>query len=882
MKFRRIKPLSSYINKRTFVKKLISATVITGILGGQLFSLLAYADVLGTHLSSDRLPVAQGTTLVTNVYNDSSVGKQTEHYFEYTPNEGALPVLTNGWSAYGKRNISQANDILKQKGYDPVIGINADFFSFKTGVPMSHTIIDGKVYTADTSKTPAIGFYANGTAYAGELSISVNLTTASGESFVIDCINKYRQPYAVYLYDRNYGEETHSPDSGRDIVLSDVSGEFIIGKKVTATVESISDNSGSVSIPEGKLLLGVSETAADEIKGRLNCLEEGEKVTISITVNEDFDIWKDIKYAVGGTGGTLITNGELNYTDDGANPRTAIGIKEDGTLIFYTIDGRQKGYSYGVRKETLAKRLLELGCVNAINLDGGGSTSLGYAVPGSKEFKIANSPSEGSLRSCANFFFILNLLESDGIAQTLNLGNHGVALLSGSTVSMAATSAFDKSFRFADIPDNITYYIEDDADTPDKNGRTSYITEDGTLMAYGNGDIYVAGKSDSAYGSARVSTIATPDNIDIYNSDSGEKLNELIIDPGTSVQLDAVSTWYGTTLISDRSCYTWTVIGDSASVGTINKDGFFTASDTSGAKGKLIINAGLCTREIPVLVAGEEYYESLKEYPIITGTVKKGALSAYVNNVFSEEGIKVTLDGKPYDYDYNSSTGEITVAFPDGKYHKIGVFATAETGLSSMAFLETSGISTVGNKFPDTEDHWAKNYITYIADCGIVEGSLEGDDILFNPNKHMTRTELAIMLCNYLEINADEYADVELPFIDKDEIPWWAENRVKAIYKNGIMQGQLGQYGVSFSPNAQVNRMEFAIALNRLLPKGLKSEPITAVDKGDIPFWAEESMRVIVAQGIMTGYPDGTLLPLQSVTRAEAVKMMFNILGAGK
>ncbi|MGN1092908.1 MAG: S-layer homology domain-containing protein, partial [Monoglobaceae bacterium] len=105
---------------------------------------------------------------------------------------------------------------------------------------------------------------------------------------------------------------------------------------------------------------------------------------------------------------------------------------------------------------------------------------------------------------------------------------------------------------------------------------------------------------------------------------------------------------------------------------------------------------------------------------------------------------------------------------------------------------------------------------------------------------------------------------------------------VKAIYSLNIMQGQLGQYGVSFNPNANINRMEFAIALNRLLPKGLKSEPIYSADKDDIPFWAEDSMRVIFAQGIMTGYPDGTLRPTQSVTRAEGVKMLFNIIGAGK
>ena len=73
-----------------------------------------------------------------------------------------------------------------------------------------------------------------------------------------------------------------------------------------------------------------------------------------------------------------------------------MGIKADGSIIFYTIDGRQSGYSYGARKETVAKRLLELGCVDAVNLDGGGSTQLGGTLPETTDFVILNSPSESS------------------------------------------------------------------------------------------------------------------------------------------------------------------------------------------------------------------------------------------------------------------------------------------------------------------------------------------------------------------------------------------------------------------------------------------------------------------------------------------------------
>lgn len=861
------------------MKKILSIFLITLLLGTN-----AYADVLGTHISSSRKEIALGTTFYTNVFNNSSVGKQTEHYFEYIPNDMTVPALTNGWTAYGKRTLTQANNILIQQGYNPVAGMNADFFSFQTGVPMSNTIIDGRIFTADSSWLPAIGFKDDGTAFIGTLPISTTITTDDGSLFKVECINKYRQPYALYLFNKDFADNTHSPGWGRDVVLGNVSGDFKLGGAVTATVESISDNDGSVPIPDDKLILSVSADAAQELKDRLNCLTPGTNITISTMAEQDSDIWNGIRYAVGATGGKLLTDGQLDYADESAAPRSAVGVRADGSIIFYTIDGRQTNYSYGARKETVAKRLLELGCTDAINLDGGGSTTIGYAEPGSKEFKVANSPSDGAQRSCANFLFVLNLCQADGIPYSLSLDNYGTALLSGATTKINAT-ALDRSFCYASLENGVTFYIEDDADTPDINGRKSVITDDGYITAYGNGDIYVGAYSDDAYGSTMIASVQTPESITIYNSDAGYQLNEIVLGPKETIQLDAVSTWYGTTLISDSSCYKWTVVSDNASVGNVNSDGFFSASDNDGATGKLVVNAGLCVTEIPIRILGGNSGDNSILYPQINGEVYNNTFKGNVSgDNIKKDNISITIDGERTDFDYENVSGNISFDIKNGKsdYHKIGVFVTADSGASSMKFFETANISSVQNKFRDTDSHWAKGYISYLSDCGIVNGSLEGDEIFFRPERHMTRTEFAIMLCNYLNLDKDSYADVELPFIDKDEIPWWAENSVKAIYSLNIMQGQLGQYGVSFNPNANINRMEFAIALNRLLPKGLKSEPIYSADKDDIPFWAEDSMRVIFAQGIMTGYPDGTLRPTQSVTRAEGVKMLFNIIGAGK
>ena len=93
----------------------------------------------------------------------------------------------------------------------------------------------------------------------------------------------------------------------------------------------------------------------------------------------------------------------------------------------------------------------------------------------------------------------------------------------------------------------------------------------------------------------------------------------------------------------------------------------------------------------------------------------------------------------------------------------------------------------------------------------------------------------------------------------------------------GIMKGQLADGGNIFNPDANIKRVEYAISIYRLLPEGLAPAEIQAADRSDVPWWAEKEMQIAVGQGILSGYPDGTIRPNQSVTRAEAAKILYTI-----
>lgn len=95
-------------------------------------------------------------------------------------------------------------------------------------------------------------------------------------------------------------------------------------------------------------------------------------------------------------GPTLIINGEVQTLSDidgrsidsqGTDPRTAIGQKADGSIVLLTIDGRQ-GLQAGATIGDVQKLMLAQGVKNAVNLDGGASTTLYY------NGKVINSPSD--------------------------------------------------------------------------------------------------------------------------------------------------------------------------------------------------------------------------------------------------------------------------------------------------------------------------------------------------------------------------------------------------------------------------------------------------------------------------------------------------------
>jgi exopolysaccharide biosynthesis protein len=113
-----------------------------------------------------------------------------------------------------------------------------------------------------------------------------------------------------------------------------------------------------------------------------------------------------IRQIVGG-GQIIVEDGKpVELTNQFAivrNPRTAVGVDRSGKLLtLLVVDGRQPELSAGMTLPELAIEMIRLGCFSAINLDGGGSSTLVYRDPKNQKPGVINSPSDKKERSVAD------------------------------------------------------------------------------------------------------------------------------------------------------------------------------------------------------------------------------------------------------------------------------------------------------------------------------------------------------------------------------------------------------------------------------------------------------------------------------------------------
>ena len=174
-------------------------------------------------------------------------------------------------------------------------------------------------------------------------------------------------------------------------------------------------------------------------------------------------VQSDVKEAVGGSA-IILVDGEApaNLNDlyyQKKEPRTAVGIKADGSVVLYVGDGRQYPYSRGLTIYELALMMKSMGCVTALNLDGGGSTTFLTEREGSSDLVCQNSPSDGAERTVSSSLFVYSTAKSDGKFNHAVLTPNSDAYTPFSNVKFEATGVDNIECYNDSISISISTYI---------------------------------------------------------------------------------------------------------------------------------------------------------------------------------------------------------------------------------------------------------------------------------------------------------------------------------------------------------------------------------------------------------------------------------------
>ena len=287
------------------------------------------------------------------------------------------PVLARG-QIYGRATVSQMN------APDAIATINASYFA-ANGTLYGNTRIDG--ITAGTTYyiRSAIGIRADGSTIFGRQGYR-GVLQFNGNEVVISGVNSDRTANSVIVYNFLYGVTTGTNNSGLELVVDN--GEVV----------NISRGKGDSYIPPNGFVVSAHGTAIEQF----NSVSVGDRIIFDedfINVENGADFNEALHIL--GAGPTLIKRGEVFVTADaeqfppdirvGRAPRSAVGVTKYGDYIFAVVDGRQ-AHSKGCTLDEWARILKFFGAVEAINLDGGGSTELIF------KGSLVNKPSDGKER----------------------------------------------------------------------------------------------------------------------------------------------------------------------------------------------------------------------------------------------------------------------------------------------------------------------------------------------------------------------------------------------------------------------------------------------------------------------------------------------------
>jgi hypothetical protein len=308
-----------------------------------------------------------------------------------------------------------------------VAGVNADFFPYSCD-PVGLAIRNGEILSEPLDYRACLGLRADGQVLIDVLASAGQIALPDNSTLPIDGVNRTPQQDEIVLYTPTYVSTPAVERPALCIPVTGVSLPLRISQEVAGVAQpsvALQPNDHLPACPANGVLLVAVGTAVDRlaklapnasVKLRVDLAENSlDPVRGRFPSRADYrgrslpHVWADVEQAVGG-GPWLVRDGQVSVDSDAENfqrgsfvdsrhARTAAGVTANGELLLVTVDRRAE-MSRGASLEELARILRDLGAVNAINLDGGGSTTMSVAGG------VVNAPSDGRARPVADMLLV--------------------------------------------------------------------------------------------------------------------------------------------------------------------------------------------------------------------------------------------------------------------------------------------------------------------------------------------------------------------------------------------------------------------------------------------------------------------------------------------
>ncbi len=386
---------------------------------------------------------------------------------------------------YGRETVPMLVD-----KYGALAGVNACFFDMSWwSDPLGAQIIDGELVSHPSPFMP-IAFTDHNTAFFDKPEFKgtlVNQTTGKtlDFSYVDGDIGYEGRENVIGVFNYRMGGSTCTEGDCTEMTLLCKKPAFSLAHPCYGIVTGVAEHVCDSPVADDNIVISASGTRAAELR---DFAGKGDTVKVIFEfISPSGRDWTKIKTAIDGSPHKILTAGKRlfdseNIKEEGmfyvAHPRTALGISKDcKTLIIMVVDGRQ-AISTGAPYDVLGDLLLEFGAWDAVNFDGGGSSTM--CLQGS----VVNSPSDRYTRYISNALLVMGKPYKGKVAEDARI----IGMPSTAKTGKYRLSLSDKSVP----PSKIIWGLKGSIGFIDQSGLyTANRTGKGEVTAY-VGDVRIS------------------------------------------------------------------------------------------------------------------------------------------------------------------------------------------------------------------------------------------------------------------------------------------------------------------------------------------------------------------------------------------------------